>query len=65
MKPKPQVLKRFLIFNCLTRKLFLLMLSIDRFFRLSCPNRWDDVVGADDIQDSDKASSQLGVWYCC
>ncbi len=63
MKLTPQVLKRFLIFNCLTRKLFLLMLLADRFLRLSCPNRWYDVVGADDIQDLDKASSQLGVLY--
>jgi hypothetical protein len=65
MKPTPQVLKRSLISNCLTRKLFLLILLSDRLFRLSCPNRWDDVVEADDIQDSDKASSQLGTLYVC
>jgi hypothetical protein len=65
MESAPQVLKRFLAFNCLTRKLFLLKLLVDLFFHLSYPNRWDDVVGADDIQDLDKASSQLGVLYVC
>ncbi len=65
MEPTTEVPRRFLIHNCLTRKLFLPMLLTNRSYGLSCTNRWHDVVGVDDIQDSSKASPQLVVLYGC
>jgi hypothetical protein len=62
MKSTPQVFERFLIFDCLTRKLFLLMLLVNRSFCLSCPNRWGDVAGADVTQGTGKTSSRTDVY---
>jgi hypothetical protein len=65
MKPTAKVPKTSLILNCLTRMLFLPMLSPNRSYHLSCPNRWYDVAGADDIQGASKTSSRVGPWYGC
>ncbi len=62
MKPTAQVAKRFLAPDCLTRMLFLPMLSLNRFYHVSCRNRWYDVAGVDDVQGTSKTSSKAGVW---
>jgi hypothetical protein len=61
MKPTPQISNKFLTFDCLTNKLHLPMLLSKQSARLLCLKEWDGVAGADDIQGTGRASSQIGV----
>ena len=62
MKPGMQIFNKFLTFGRLTNKLPLPMLLNEQSSCLLCLKVWNDVAGADEIQGTGKASSQIGVY---
>jgi hypothetical protein len=61
MKPRMQILNSVLTLDCLTNKLRLLMLLSKQPSCLLCLKEWGDIAGADEIQGTGRASSQIGV----